>query len=701
MSDETARDIGVVDEAGIDPEHARKVVAKTKAAAEKWRQERGPYEMQWYLNSAMRRGEHYVEWNDKYQRLVSAPTAPTRIRITSNRTQAKLRARRSKFLRARYKPTVSPATNEYRDYLNARMTERALDYYWRSANLERGYLTALLWAEVTGKAFWWFHWDPSAKARIVKQGQTGMEYEEQILGNVLVEPGSPFEVLVKEPGVARLADQPEIIRMTLRDLESYRKRYPKFEDKFVPASDDIEAFRYEKQIAQLSPTGRNSILKDRSGDRPQVLVYEHFFAPTGDKPEGQYRLIVGDQLVKEESLPFGFHTMENPYPVIEFADTPSVGQFWSPALIECLGDVQKQYNLVLSKVAEHARVAAHPKLLVAKQHHLNRNAWTQDGGEVVEYTAHMNVPPPSQIAPPQVSSDLWQIINLLQNEFDTLMQIWPVSEGGAGSTNSGYQAQLLQEAANTVHGPDLRLHELALEDAFIKIRKMMAQFYQVPRLLAIVGPNYLPDAMEFSGQMVDEFADLKMEVGSGMPELKSARQEFVMKLYNSNLIGDPADPATRQRAMSLLELGSAQDAFDFAKLDENQARLENMNVVNQGQIPPAMFWENHQLHYNVHSSWLKSPESSVVNPQIREQMIRHLVTHARYVDINAALQIAMENNLMDIAQQLQQTIQQQQMAAQQQQQGPPQQAPQGAPPQGAVPPPQPTPPPQGAGQPQG
>src|SRR5574343_1986761 len=108
------------------------------------------------------------------------------------------------------------------------------------------------------------------------------------------------------------------------------------------------------------------------------------------------------------------------------------------------------------------------------------------------------------------------------------MQIWPVSEGGAAGTNSGYQAQLLQEAANTVHGPDLRLHELALTAAFLKIRKMMAQFYIVPRLLSIVGPNYLPDAMEFSGEQGDEFADLMVEVGSGMPELKSARQEFVM-----------------------------------------------------------------------------------------------------------------------------------------------------------------------------
>lgn len=692
MSDETTP--RAPEDVGMDPERSKKLVSKTKAAAEKWRQERGPYEMQWYLNSAMRRGEHYVEWNDKYQRLVSAPAAPTRIRVTANRTQAKLRARRSKFLRARYKPTVSPATTEYRDYLNARMTERALDYYWRKANLERAYLTALLWSEVCGKAFWWFHWDPSAKARVVVPGKVGMQYKTQALGDILIEPGSPFEVLVKEPGIARLADQPEIIRMTLRDLETYKQRYPDFADKFVTASNDVEAFRYEKQIAQLSPTGRNSIDKDRAQDRPMVLVYEHFFAPTGDHPQGQYRLIVGEQLVKEEPLPFGFHDMENPFPVVEFPDTPSVGQFWSPAMMEALSDIQKQYNLVLSKFAEHVRTQSHPKLLVAKQHHLNRNAWSQDSGEVVEYTAHMNVPPPQQVNPPNMSTDLWNIVKLLQDEFDTLMQIWPVSEGGAAGTNSGYQAQLLQEAANTVHGPDLRLHELALTDAFLKIRKMMAQFYIVPRLLSIVGPNYLPDAMEFSGEQVDEFADLMVEVGSGMPELKSARQEFVMKLYNSNLIGDPADPATRQRAMSLLELGSAQDAFDFAKLDENQARLENMNLVNTGQIPPAMFWENHQLHYNIHSSWLKSPESSGVNPQIREQAVRHLVGHARYVDINAALQIAMENGLQDIAQQLQQQIQQQQAAQQaqaQQAQGGQQQAAN----------PQPQQPPQQAGQPQG
>lgn len=630
-------------------------VADTKRSMEQWRQDRSPYEMQWFLNSALRRGEHYVEWHDKYQRLVSAPAAPTRIRITANRTQAKLRARRSKFLRNRYQPLVTAATNEYRDYLNARMTQRALTYVWDSKNLESTYLQALLWAEVAGKGFWWFHWDPSVMARVAKPDpETGTTtYSMEQLGDVLIEAGSPFEVLVKDPGIARISRQPEIMRLTLRDLATYKKRFPEEAHNFQAAGNEIEAFRYEKQIASLNPTtGRGTSAKGQSESRNQVLVIEHFIAPTGELPQGEYRLIVGDVLVKQEELPYGFVGMDNPYPVVEFADSPTVGQFWCPALVEQLSDIQRQYNLVLSKLAEHVRVAAHPKLLVAKQHSLNRNAWTQDGGEVVEYTAHMHIGPPQQLNPPQLSNDLWQIINLLQGEFDTLMQIWPVSEGGTAGTNSGYQANLLQEAANTVHGPDLRMHELALLDAFRKIRKLMKDNYTVPRLLAVSGPNYLPEAMEFSGAMVDEFADLRIEVGSGLPELKSARQEFIMKLYNSSLIGDPADPDTRRKAMSLLELGSMEEAFDATKLDENQARLENMLLTQQGVMPDVMFWENHQLHYNLHTAWLKSPEAMTAPPNLRELAIRHAIGHARYIDINAALQIAQEQGFQDLVQDL-------------------------------------------------
>lgn len=92
-------------------------------------------------------------------------------------------------------------------------------------------------------------------------------------------------------------------------------------------------------------------------------------------------------------------------------------------------------------------------------------------------------------------------------------------------------------------------------------------------------------------------------------------------------------------------------------MDENQSRLENTALVQTGQIPDPKFWENHQIHYSQHTAWLKSPESQLVPPEIRQLLVRHVVLHARYVDPNTALTIATEEGIEDVIPALQQIIQ--------------------------------------------
>src|SRR5262249_11103106 len=160
------------------------------------------------------------------------------------------------------------------------------------------------------------------------------------------------------------------------------------------------------------------------------------------------------------------------FPCVEFCDMQVGGTFWPPALTEFLIDVQKEYNLIRSKMAEHSRWMAYPKLFAAKQHQMAKNAWSADPGELIEYAAYPSIPPPQPWTPPQINPDLWRILDIVQKEFDDISQIFPVSEGKSGGTTSGFQANLLQEASDTVHGPDLRQHELSLEDLYRKIRRM-------------------------------------------------------------------------------------------------------------------------------------------------------------------------------------------------------------------------------------
>jgi hypothetical protein len=631
----------------------KEVVAAIENRFNDWRELRQPFEKTWFINAAFDRGNHYVEFHDGSRRLFTPKVPPHRVRLKVNRFQAKLRARSAKFLKNRPKPVVVPATTEYEDYANAKGTQKVLDYLWRKQKLEKKLRHAIHWAKYCGKGFWWFHWDPSQMARVVQESQPGMPpvYADQQVGDVLVEPGSPFEVFVPDLGIPDMGDQPEMIRAKLRlkkDVAArYKKDKPQQVERMMSSGEQDTVFLYEKQIASLSNNqfGGES-RKDEQDDR--VLVLEYFQKACPSNPQGKYCVVAGGQLMKEmKGLPLGMGNLENPYPCVEFFDQSVPGQFWPPTLAEQLVDLQREYNLLRSKLAENLRLMAFPKLLVAKQHQIARASWTSEPGEIVEYVGAPNLPPPQPWYPPAVNTDIWKALELIQKEFDDLTQIYPVSEGGAGATKSGFQVNLLQEAADMVHGPDIRAHELSVEEACVKIRRIIKQFYDVPRLVSALGKTYLPEVFEFSSSQIDEMADIQIEVGSALPTLKAARQEAVMMLYRERLLGDPASPQVQRTALSLLEMGGIEEAYDLSKDDESQARMEN-RMASQGQvarIEKPHLWEDHQVHWDMHCAFYKSEEFRRLDPQIKAQFMTHGCYHLRFIQPQLAMQMAMEEGL--------------------------------------------------------
>jgi hypothetical protein len=634
-----------------------KVISEIDSKFERWRSTRQPHESQWFLNSAFERGLQYVEWNSADARLTSPPAPRHRVRLTINRIMPKAKARRAKALKNRPMPIVVAASPEQNDQLDARASTKALEFQHDRLMLEKKSREALLWAERCGRGFWWFYWDPSVTARVlVKDPVTGAEVvQESELGDVCVEVGSAFEVLVADPSAHSLALQPEIMRVKLRPLDEVKARYPEFAEYLRPESGDKTAFRYEQQISKLTPAGTvggAGMLEDRKGtakgeDHDLVLMKEHFIRPNGRYPKGAYRLLAGKVLlISREELPYGFHDMQNPFPVTEFVDVESVGQYWSTTMIEQLIGIQREYNLVRSKVAEQLRLMAFPKLLAAKQHNIPNSAWTSEAGEFVEYLAIPGIPPPQPWHPPNIAADAWRAIDLIKTEFDDITQVYPAAEGKVAGATSGFQTNLLQEATDLVHAPDIRNFELSLEEAYQKIRRIMKIGYTEPRLLTVIGRHYEPEVIEFSESQINEYAKVRIQTGSMLPDLKAARIDAGMNLFKSGIMGDPGDPAVRRRVLSLIDAGSVEESVDIARADESQARLENNEFEKGRPLPMPEFYEDHQTHYETHTYKLKSPEARGWPKERRLQFIAHILEHMFFINPTQAVALKQQYGLI-------------------------------------------------------
>jgi hypothetical protein len=682
----------------LPSEGERDFVSALDAKYDRWKRIRRPHEIQWFLNAAFFRGQHYVFWHDRDNRLATPDVPTNRVRLPINRLQAKVRARMAKFLRNRPVPLVIPASTDMQARMDARASTKALEYIWSKARMEAKYRDALMWASETDHGYWWLYWDPTVTGRVSALDPVTQEPQvvEQEIGDVAVEVGSPFEVLVADPAQSNIGLQPEIMRIKVRDVGELRSRYPDkgslvTADVAVGNGGDPDA-RYDQRIAFLAPAGAaiGTGAINSEANPTQVVVKEWFERPSARYPKGRFAVIAGGVLLRyQEQLPYEFHDLPNPYPCIDFSDYTQVGQYWGTTILEQLIPIQKEYNLMRSKVAEHLRLMAFPKLLAARQHQIPPGVWTAASGEFVEYLAHPNIPPPQAWNPPNIASDVWRSIDGLKTEFDDVSHVYPEAEGRTGGATSGFQTNLLQEATDQVHAPDIRAHELCIEEAAWKLRRLMKQGYKDTRLITIAGRDLQPEVIEFSAEDIDENAEIRVQAGSALPQLKGARIQSVMELYQAGLLGDPADPEVRRRATTMIELSTIEDAYDYARKDEDEARIENATLEKGAPLHVPEFWENHQIHYRVHTDLLKGSSTHAWPPEKRDLLIQHLIGHVKYQNPMSAIELATQYGHPELVQDLIAKLQAQQVQQAAAPQAGPTHPPSPAPPAGPTPQPQP------------
>lgn len=702
--------------AGRSAQAGGDVVAEVNSKYTRWRSERRPYESTWFVNAALLRGLHSARWNPVTNSLDGGDKAPAhRSRDNVNIILPKAKAKLSKFLKNRAIPVVTAASTDHEDILNAKATTKLFEYTWERLAVEEKQEEALLNAMVTGKSFWWFFWNSTAMGQLREQPMIGKPIIHDVpLGDVDIECGSAFEVLIADPGIMRLKKQPEIMRIKSRHVRDVETMHNLPAGSLTAELSENELFQYQKQIASLgarASTGYGASAGRGTNDEPtHVVVKELFTAPCATYPKGRYVVVAGGKhLNKPEpeideatgqpigpaeayhELPYGFHSTNSPYPAVEWCDQLSPGQFWPTTMVEQMVGVQKQYSRLRNQVDEHGKLSLHPWIFVPKQAGIHDNAFSSEPGQKIPFNFQPGMPYPQQwiVRPEPISGDVYRIMDVIRNELDTITNIYPASMGASGAT-SGFDTNLLQEAADSVHAPDIRRNELTLKEAAYKIRRIIKLGYDVPRLISIVGRDKSPEVFEFSAEQIDEHANIYIDAGSALPSMKHARIDAILKLDERQAFGPIGDPSRNRKLLRMLDLGSAQETTDLMGADEDHARLENLSFTKGEPVEDPMPWEDHDVEYEIHTNLLKSAELKSWPPEQRAALVRHVILHVKWKNPQSALQLAMVFGMQDVAAEIQALMGLQQSLAPA---APPQAPPQAGGPQGPPPSPAPSGPP--------
>ncbi len=143
--------------------------------------------------------------------------------------------------------------------------------------------------------------------------------------------------------------------------------------------------------------------------------------------------------------------------------------------------------------------------------------------------------------------------------------------------------------------------------------------------------------MEFGKAQINEYAEVRVQAGSMLPDMKAAKTQAAMELHKSGLFGDPADPLVRRRVLGMIDMGGLDIVREQDRRDEDDAKQEHRVLVEGGAVHPAQFYEDHPVHVHQHQIFLKSPEFKKLDPAVQLAVIAHTITHFDWLNLPLAL----------------------------------------------------------------
>jgi hypothetical protein len=609
---------------------------------------RRPFEAQWYLNMAFHDGRQWMAFDGR--QLFEPQLEPWRAKLTDNRLRGMVRKEIARMTKARPQWVGVPATSEDDEIDAARLRERVFEHDWQYLDVARKRKSGQQWARVCGNGFLKITWDSTTgPGRDVMVGPDGKSLKDQY-GAPL--PPSRFDDHLQQLGLPpEMADQ---IRQQTKQQTvlmgdpriDVRTPFEMFPDALA-TEDGLESCRRIGEEAVYDPedvyrwfgkrlepdaVATPGVVEarfggsgwDQNGRKQGVKVREWWCLPCADYKAGCHAVYVPstDEILLVE---------ENPYPwlpYVMFRGLLRPGSFWC-AGIDDLISPQTELNKSLSQIAENAERIGNPPLAKPSGADFdNEDAWQP--GTVLEY---------QDSGSPQAAPHFLQVPELpgyVQNRPDSaensLREISHQHEVTSGNVPAGVTAasaiNLLQEADDTVLGPDIEDMELTIRDLGKRLLWLRWKYSTDERMLRIAGEDGAWDLEAFRGQMLKNGGENdQVQAGSGLPQSKAAKQaaiQQVLALFVQN--GVAVDERRLRRVLRDFEVGGLENMFADTQRDERQVNEENRQLAAGNQLEINAY-DNDLIHIAGHEDFQKTARYARLPDPAKATTERHVGAH--------------------------------------------------------------------------
>lgn len=629
-----------------------------------------PFSIQWYYNLAFLLGHQWTNVSSLGE-LVKVPEAPEhRVHRTENEILPRVKRIVSK---ATLDPPIMeciPMTGDDSDENAAKAGSEFLEFHQYEQDFQTLDVRALIYAQCCSKGFYKTTWNPTtgplvvrpkteiqdiptleldAEGEIVTQKQEVPVYDDDDLpvidsfhlGEIDVVVCSPFECFPIGKG-DRLRDKgiTAFMHVVPRSVIHVHDVYDVWvtADKDARDTDDV----YRDMAEQLGTLAGGDLTssEDKRDQEPSVLVYEYWEKPTTEHPRGRLIVVAGGKLLKNDEMPYDH--LEIPFAEIE--DFPVPGRFWPVTMVEQAIPIQKEINVLASKIEEHTCVNAFPKLFRFQGDGMEV-PWTNEAGQEIMLNSRQTMP--ESWDPPQLSQDVYKRTDMLREHLDDIFSTHAASKGQAPTgVKSGVAIAFLLEQDDTQHGPLFRSYHRARETVGRHSIALAKQFYDEPRKIKVLGESKRWVTKDFEASDIMSVSDVRVRQRSSVPMSHAGAMQKVFDIAQTfpQFYMDPMTGTMDYARLSEdLKVPSVQVMYERQLVDYEQAKRENEKMGN-GEMPNVMseltqdpeqsgpiphFYDNHAVHYREHTRYMKTAEFEVLGPQFKMLFQQHVQAHGQ------------------------------------------------------------------------
>ena len=636
------------------------------------------YHRQWFVNIAMRRGMQYVQAQANSGILLSPPDDDDRVRMVINKMGGIHQTRVAKLVKDIPQLEAIPASTQEEDKDLARKGTKLLKWLWAQEKMVDKLISAVSWFVDCGDSFAYVYWDAEKGTDIptFKKHEgpiTGEEdYKIDEEGYVLDKNGERIQDDLKQGDVAvdilpsfdiindgvctNIQDSSFIIIQQGMNLKDIVLKWPENGPKVKPEKDTNNRAFYQRKLMTLVGNQDTYYAPEAKQTEKMATVKTMFERKSKKFPKGRMVVEANGVLLEAGSLPYD-HEL---YPLVKFSDIDVSGSFWNLATMENLIPIQKGYNRTWSQILENGNNMGNIKVVVTKDHTMNREAYDDTGMEVLEVAPGTDI---HQLQPANLPSHIVNQLQWYDRAFEDVSGSHEVSNAKIPSgVTSGRAILALQEQDDTRLAPTKIKFYRGIEEIGYMALMLYEQFQEEDRDYQIVGSSAY-DIDEFKMTKADIKSlkkDVRMQTENIIAAHKRLQQDSVVDMYEKGLFGPQDNSDVRKKVLNLLEFGNVADLFDEVNLDSSQAKRENNQFINSENLEmvenpnydpnvqdprlmepkeilslPAYDFEDHETHLQTHNKLRKSPRYRQMVENLRKGLDLHCEIHIEKLNPSA------------------------------------------------------------------